>query len=944
MTPRQSRVSRPSTSYSPVPTLEHDGIAVTLQEALGARVVLIRVIGEGGMGRVYLGRDPQLKRFVAVKVLVQAGADQEAHARFQREAQAIAAISHPNVVSIYGVGDLPDGTPYFVMQYVSGGSMWDRIRYSGPLSIEMAEEVIADVAAALAAAHKRGIVHRDVKPANVLWDEDSERATVSDFGIAGLLSDEEGDIHITAGGMALGSPAYMSPEQLLAEPMTPKSDIYALGLLGYELLTGRGPYLGDTPAAVAAAHMSDQPRRLSGVRRDVPPALEDLLLRCLAKDAADRPTADEVVAALTPGAADALEWPPPGLERSLGALWRLMTMPALGTLCLLVPLLLMLVMGDVGGLQGTVVWPILLGASVVLAFSAFIGTAWRGSRIAKVIDNAARLRYGWGTVLEVMVDRRGDTGSLIAGTREYSGLSPQERSTFRALRVARATLLFIAPPLALLVAFASLVLRGSALSGADTLVWGVLLTMIGLAVLAVLASVPEQLRLRATRRKRSEHQLHRSDLELAPAWYAAFERSRGGQALGSGMPVRRVATIVATTVAAAAVLVCATVMLCVGLLTFTAQSMDRAAGNTVSSWLMFAAQRNWAARSYRVPADTGVSPTDAGEALLNIAATVQARSPSPIERPPRVTYAHWKRVVPPTAMFPKSGNQYWTDGAIVAAGKGLSPAQRELLERAAANPVRDELARVSRASSADVYGALLRLPLTEPLHPSHYPTDVMAGLDEAMESRAAAVALAVADHRNADAERGAREMIAVSSIVADMPFNINVLRGYALLQRALHTLEAVYIATGRERDARVLMDSVAAGARGVDQFPDANNVQHYERLMRSDQLMRGVRMEMLLPIASSACADPRQMLFGPSETTERDIAYVRDSLSRFPSERVWVESISQMMKGEIDATPEALREAGAWRLVPKMVDAVVGGHRFVNCLLYSPVAGREGFL
>src|SRR6185369_16650511 len=182
--PRSSRPSRQSVTSTPIHTLEHDAVAVALQAALGARVLLIRTIGEGGMGRVYLARDPQLKRFVAVKVLVQTQAvDAESHARFQREAQSIAAIAHPNVVQIYGIGELPDGRPYFIMQYVSGGSMAERLAKSGPLPVEAAETVLGDVAAALSAAHRRGIVHRDVKPANVLWDEDGERATVSDFGI-----------------------------------------------------------------------------------------------------------------------------------------------------------------------------------------------------------------------------------------------------------------------------------------------------------------------------------------------------------------------------------------------------------------------------------------------------------------------------------------------------------------------------------------------------------------------------------------------------------------------------------------------------------------------------------------------------------------------------------------------------------------------------------------
>ncbi|MBC7672635.1 MAG: serine/threonine protein kinase, partial [Polaromonas sp.] len=260
-----NRPSRRSSagSFNTLSTLEHDVVGLALQEALGGRVVVIRPLGQGGMGQVYLGRDPQLKRFVAIKVLGRTlGQDAEAHARFQREAQAIAAVSHPNVVDIYSIGELPDGTPYFVMQHVAGGSMAERIATSGPLPVEAAERVLGEVAAALAAAHRRGIIHRDVKPGNVLWDEYGERATVSDFGIASIQQreGEDADVRITATGMTVGSPAYMSPEQLMNEPITPKSDVYGLGLLGYELITGRGPYGANTPSELVAAHLRDEPR------------------------------------------------------------------------------------------------------------------------------------------------------------------------------------------------------------------------------------------------------------------------------------------------------------------------------------------------------------------------------------------------------------------------------------------------------------------------------------------------------------------------------------------------------------------------------------------------------------------------------------------------------------------------------------------------------------
>ncbi len=940
-TSRISRISRQSTSHQPVPTLEHDAIAIALQEALGTRVLLIRSIGEGGMGRVYLGRDPQLKRFVAVKVLVQAGADSEAHARFQREAQAIAAVSHPNVVSIYGVGELPDGTPYFVMQYVSGGSMSERLAASGPLPIEMAEGVLGDVAAALAAAHKRGIIHRDVKPANVLWDEESERATVSDFGIASLMSDadDENAIRITQGGMRLGSPAYMSPEQLLAEPITPKSDIYALGLLGYELLTGRGPYTAETPAAVAAAHIRDEPRPLAEVRPDAPPVLGALLKRCLSKDASERPTADELTAALTPGAPDVLEWPPPGLERTRGALWRLMSMPALGSVCLLLPLLLMLQLTNTAQFEDSIVWTIALAASAIVGLLAFSGAAYRMARAARATDAAARLRYGWATLMEVAVDRKGDTGALIAGVREYAVLTAGERSALRILRIIRAVLMFMTAPVALIVAFIVLSMHGGEPDGAHAFVVAVAWAVVVLGGAGIVASVPESWALASIRKRRGVHSSRKSDAELAPAWYAAFERSREGQALGSGSPVRRAVIVLIGTTATIVVLFCAAVLLSITLVTFSGRLANRVYTPSLSSWLTFASQRNPAVRSFRTAPDSATSAIAAGDAMLAITSTAHRRSASPIERPLKREYPLWSRVVPPSSMFEKQPGAAWTDAAILAAASGLTAEQRALLISAAAHPAQEEFTRVAHAARMDVYGALLRLPLSNPLFPSEYPTESLAGLDEAMESRAARVALDVADHRFADADHDARDMIAVASQVMDMPFSFNVFRGYRALQRGVRTLESVYIATGRERDARMLMDSVAAGSERVNRYPASLTSTNLHSMMRTD-FARGIRMEVVLPVLARACANPRQLLFGPDEATKSEIEYVRDSLAVHPSEKLWIESLSQMIHGNIEAPADLRRNLPPLMIIPAMVDGIVGGHRFVNCMLYSPLVAR----
>ena len=935
---RPSRQSRQSSANAPIHTLEHDAVAVALQQALGTRVILIRPIGEGGMGRVYLGRDPQLKRFVAVKVLLQSHhTDAEAHARFQREAQAIAAVSHPNVVAIYGVGELPSGIPYFIMQYIAGGSMAERLAASGPMPVDVAESVIGDVAAALGAAHRRGIVHRDVKPANVLWDEESERATVSDFGIVSLQSDiDEPDIRITGSGMAVGSPAYMSPEQLLTEPITPKSDIYALGLLGYELLTAQSPYTAVGASAVVAAHLRERPRRLSESRTDIPEALQELLLRCLAKLPEERPTADEVMQALTPGAADPLEWPPPGLERAGGVLWRLMLTPLIGTVLLLAPLLLLARFGRDETTEGGA-WMMLIAVSSLVGFAALVRGAFSATSVARIIYRAARLSYGWGTLLEVMSDRRGDTGSLIAGTREYAALAPQERARLRVLRVVRALLLVLASPVALVAAIVALALRGGHAEGQYLLVDVVLAALVVFGVLGLVAGIHERVRLSGVRRRRAERPRRTNERELAPAWYAAFERSREGQGFGPGRHVRRLLPLAAVAVGTVAVLFCAMLALVTSLLALYGQ-LDADAFPLTASHVTEAAKRVAGARSFRAAPDGSTSPAGAGEALLAVASTWRRREPSLIERRATVDYPRWQPVVVPDSLFVRPKEMLWTSAATLKAGTGLSAAERAILERAAAHPARDQFARAAHASAADVYGALLKLPLAQPVDFYSFPFVSLYGLNDAAESYAAQVALDVADRKPQDAERHAREILAVGTMMLDLHSIANNRIALGILERGVGSLKAVYVATGQESAARELLDSIVTAPTRLSPMRPRSGAAGLQQAMRDASLPRGVRMEAFEELLSRSCADPRQVLFGVDESFRSLVRYARDSIARFPSEQLYVDAAVSTINGDSD--PPSLAQGGVPMTMARMIDRIVGGRRFANCVRVSSLSLR----
>src|SRR5918997_910064 len=254
------------------------------ESSSGARYLPRRLIGSGGMAEVYLARDRELDRDVAIKRLRQHYAhDEEVVERFEREARSAASLSHPNVVSVYDRGETDDGSYYIVMEYVPGGNLKERILEKGALPPEEAIEVGLQVARALRAAHKQGMVHRDVKPQNVLLTESGE-AKVADFGIARAAAAST----VTKTGFVVGSAHYLSPEQALGHPATPRSDLYSLGVVLYEMLTGRVPHDAETQVGIVMKHVSGRPLPPAEVNPDVPEGLDAVVARLLARDPEDR--------------------------------------------------------------------------------------------------------------------------------------------------------------------------------------------------------------------------------------------------------------------------------------------------------------------------------------------------------------------------------------------------------------------------------------------------------------------------------------------------------------------------------------------------------------------------------------------------------------------------------------------------------------------------------
>src|SRR5262245_28919503 len=250
------------------------------------RYRIVRKLGSGGMANVYLAEDEDLGRRVAIKILNERYANDDLFIeRFRREAKSAAALSHPNIVSVYDRGEA-EGTYYIAMEVIEGRSLKELIMTRGPLPIEEALAYTHEILEALRFAHRHGIIHRDIKPHNILI---GERLKVTDFGIA-----RAGASQMTEAGSIMGTAQYLSPEQARGAPVTASSDLYSVGIVLYEMLTGKVPFTGDSAIEIAMKHLNDAPKPPSKIRPEIPEELDQVVLRALAKNPEDRyQTAEE---------------------------------------------------------------------------------------------------------------------------------------------------------------------------------------------------------------------------------------------------------------------------------------------------------------------------------------------------------------------------------------------------------------------------------------------------------------------------------------------------------------------------------------------------------------------------------------------------------------------------------------------------------------------------
>jgi len=268
-----------------------------LQRLIEGRYRIERLLGKGGMGAVFLAHDLTLERDVAIKVLPpDVAQDDQIVRRFQQEAKTSAKLDHPNIIPIYRV-ESEGGLNYFVMKYVAGTSLEDMLEQKQPLPVPEIQRILWEAACALGHAHQRGVVHRDVKPANIMFDHDG-RAMLTDFGISKALQAATG---FTATGMIIGTPHYMAPEQAKGQTVDGRADEYSLGVVGYRMITGELPFAGDSVHTILYKHIFEEPPRAAARRADAPEPLSAAVSRAMSKDPDHRyPTMEEFATAIWP--------------------------------------------------------------------------------------------------------------------------------------------------------------------------------------------------------------------------------------------------------------------------------------------------------------------------------------------------------------------------------------------------------------------------------------------------------------------------------------------------------------------------------------------------------------------------------------------------------------------------------------------------------------------
>lgn len=926
-----------------------------LQDEL-APLQLLDVAGIGGMGEVYLARDPGLRRTLAVKVLRrELVSDKEARARFFREAQIIAGLSHPNVIPIHAVGELKDGTPYLVMDYVEGGSLADRLEQEGPLSVPEARRILGEVASALQTAHERGIVHRDIKAANVLWDLESGRVLVTDWGIAALDPTMElaPETRLTKTGMFIGSPHYMSPEQLAGDEVGPETDMYSLGLLAFELLTGHGPFPAETPREIMISHLREDAPKLVDEREDADPELTSVVAKCLAKDPHQRPAAGEVAQRLAPGAHELLEWPPPGLGPLMGKGVQLSGELGLGLVLLTAPLLLALfwvppprdlfvevTVESVGGGLTLIVGLLLLGRAMWL--SVAVGRLWM---------QGLRLGYGWVTLAEVASDSRRDTGTLLAGGREYTELTSEERGRFRVLRSARVGMVLLGVlsliPMAWVVLAAGGTSVGSGWIGL-LILWGPLaLSLMG----ASFAEWPER---RAARQLRRELARRRAPIEalrpLVDPWYSVFERIGGSRRSSSGPKGRSPVGLAMGVGIAVFALIGIALIAPFGIMVAAGPSLVFSVTKDYSV-VAEKARRLEPGRPATLEKDPSLSSDEPLEWMLAVTDSVERNRwwrelPIPSELAGSTIVA----AVGPYGLCPTV--EHCTRGALaidslfLAVARGLSPEEQAYLREFASDPRFPAFERLAQAPTFDEL-AFMHLYLGGPAINEEttwlsFPVPSYTGVREVGYNKVAQAALLLSEGDSDGAERALREIVSVALLLADDGTSLMTgLIGSIVGVRGIEGLRTLYAQTGELEKLAQIQEQLSDVP--VDESPgNPSGEAAILQFLGDPGWLRSMKWDLLPALLfSHACGHPYGLLGGiPTEVDALVRGPIHDQMVKHRSEETYFEALidweSRLARGGPtqgfwqDGRPPLLQGLVTWGW---WAGQILGSDRLSSCFL-----------
>ena len=729
-------------------------------------------------------------------------------------------------------------------------------------------------------------------------------------------------LRLTRTGTMVGTPAYMSPEQVLAESVTEKTDIYSLGLLGYELLTGRLAYAVSSPPEMVAAHLRDTPIKLSTVVADIDPEFEALLEACLAKDAAARPSAESVATRLVRGASVLLEWPPPGLESMHGKLARTSWWLAGGALGLSVPLVLIASTAHDGVWHALLPPPIVIASTASIGALLFIASGVRLTRMARAARVAARAGYGLVTIAEVLLDWRSDTGALIAGAREFAALGPDERALLRRRRLLAGALLLVAA-LAPLIGFvialpvAVRISAGPEFLAASTL-------GVGLAAWLFFAGLRarEATRLRAPRRRVvGAPPAPGAMARLAAAWGASFEQVRQGQSLGAGkMGGRRwrlaaVAAIGGVVIALAVIEYTLTAVAEVGEAQFASVTPDYSATEERAAIVA-------RVRGLRGPVDSSITPRVAGAALRSIGDFNGDW--------------HW---VDKTPLFGAGTSTPWFEDAILAAPRGFTIAQRALLESMAFNPLAADFATLARAPSVDYQAAIWGARMPDSVTVGSIPVVRFVNLKPSAYAELAHAALELADGHADRAEARVRAVIGAGFGLMGSRTMLEALYGVVIVGIGRNGLARVYEATGRGQEARALTNTVLEAR--ADFMPQRLNASDpSERLramrakMRDPRTMPAIRWELAeFGLSYQPCGDLHQLLFGADTAHTAAYDEARRTLVKTPTDSMVFDLGARALERPI-ALPPALRRPvdGVLNGLARSIDVMLGGRRVEACV------------